>query len=659
MSIWPIKYLSLPVFLLFLEIIPAFSQAGTYDSLKYNKIKIKSGHCLVIKDSIRCFNRDTLLSLPADNEFSIIDSADLKQRDAYQRIEKKASGNRIARDLVSVFIEPEVEEKEVGNGRVVNVTNPYLAYEGKVIRNIRIKHLPVFGSSIEDTCVTEKENWALRIGNRLNFNTRDYIIRKSLLFYQGGKLVPLVLSDNERILRNLSSIQDARILVDETCPGSDSVDIVVITRDLWSTGINFDLHSQYNFDCKVYNKNLGGFGLYFSNSILADTREDPSIGYKGRFSDENLGGSFIGMEVNFESYFHNQQAGIKFSRPFFTNQLKWGGGVEAGINEMQVLYQNGDTTIQHLPVSFDYADAWAGHLFNLEPGKKRRINVHQLIFSGRYVYRNYSQRPMVLPDSNQQFYNQKLFLTNLIITGHQYFKTNLVYGFGKTEDIPVGQMVEITGGYENNDFNDRIYGALMFAKADFLNRGLYYSYSLSVGGFIKDNQISNGAVDIQMNVFNRIMEFNNWKFRPFFKINYLAGINRYPFEFTEINDQKGIRGFSPDNLHGIQKFSMNFELVSFLPFSWYEFRFALFGFADLAAISMDEANIFNSRLYSGFGIGMRVRNENLVFKTFQVRIAVYPDIMPGMSHFGADLGGVDNLKTMDFNGRQPAVLLFQ
>ncbi len=70
--------------------------------------------------------------------------------------------------------------------------------------------------------------------NSTHVNTNEKIIRKNLLFAAGDTISPLILSDNERILRQLPYIDDARIIV---VPVSDEeADIIVVTKDVYSIG---------------------------------------------------------------------------------------------------------------------------------------------------------------------------------------------------------------------------------------------------------------------------------------------------------------------------------------------------------------------------------------------------------------------------------------
>lgn len=68
----------------------------------------------------------------------------------------------------------------------------------------------------------------------------------------------------------------------------------------------------------------------------------------------------------------------------------------------------------------------------------------------------------------------------------------------------------------------------------------------------------------------------------------------------------------------------------------------------------------NSRAYSQIGIGVLIRNENLVFNTFQISISFYP-LIPGV---GQDVFKLNSYKTSDFGFQdfefgKPATVAFR
>jgi hypothetical protein len=75
----------------------------------------------------------------------------------------------------------------------------------------------------------------------------------------------------------------------------------------------------------------------------------------------------------------------------------------------------------------------------------------------------------------------------------------------------------------------------------------------------------------------------------------------------------------------------------------------------------DETTGFkSSKVYTQIGLGVLIKNANLVFNTFQISIAFYPSI-PGK---GQDIFKYNSFKTTDFGFRdfeigKPATILFQ
>jgi len=68
----------------------------------------------------------------------------------------------------------------------------------------------------------------------------------------------------------------------------------------------------------------------------------------------------------------------------------------------------------------------------------------------------------------------------------------------------------------------------------------------------------------------------------------------------------------------------------------------------------------NSKVYSQIGLGVLIKNENLVFNTFQISISFYPSI-PGI---GYDVFKMNAFKTTDFGFRdfeieKPATMIYQ
>src|SRR5580704_16539475 len=109
---------------------------------------------------------------------------------------------------------------------------PFKPYEGKIIRHIFLR-----GYGFEQTFIdTSKrlEYFGTQLLNHLHRKTHDWVIRDNLFIKEGMPVRAYKLADNERLIRSLNFIQDARILVAPLPNNTDSVDLVVIVKDLFS-----------------------------------------------------------------------------------------------------------------------------------------------------------------------------------------------------------------------------------------------------------------------------------------------------------------------------------------------------------------------------------------------------------------------------------------
>src|SRR5262249_24996144 len=105
-------------------------------------------------------------------------------------------------------------------------------YEGKIIRHIVINQYK-FEKTFTDT--SKSINYfGTRILNSLHNNTKEWAIRDNLFIKENTPVLPNLLADNERYLRSLPYIQDACIIVQPKTGSPDSVDVYVITKDVFS-----------------------------------------------------------------------------------------------------------------------------------------------------------------------------------------------------------------------------------------------------------------------------------------------------------------------------------------------------------------------------------------------------------------------------------------
>jgi len=69
-----------------------------------------------------------------------------------------------------------------------------------------------------------------------------------------------------------------------------------------------------------------------------------------------------------------------------------------------------------------------------------------------------------------------MFLGSGFPSVQKYYKTNLIYGYGRTEDIPFGGLLNIILGREINEFKSRIYlGSSLSVGESISSFGIFFT----------------------------------------------------------------------------------------------------------------------------------------------------------------------------------------
>ena len=179
------------------------------------------------------------------------------------------------------------------------------------------------------------------------------------------------------------------------------------------------------------------------------------------------------------------------------------------------------------------------------------------------------------------------------------------------------------------------------------------------GGFLNGNQFEEGVVKSNLFFFSNLFNTNHTKLRQFVRANYTLGIRRLPDDFVDIRDRNGVRGLKSDELRGTVKFTLNTETVAFTKAYFFGFRLAIFGFMDFGWISDKPTSLFSGSTYQGYGLGFRLRNDNLAFNTFQIRVGYYPITPLDAEQLDFNFSSLPRLRTNDFDIREPDVLQFE
>ncbi|MCZ6520436.1 MAG: hypothetical protein O6848_02935 [Bacteroidetes bacterium] len=549
--------------------------------------------------------------------------------------------------------------------------NPYLLYHGKVIRNIHIQRMEVFGTDIRDTTKVPDHGF-LKTANSLHVKTEKNIIRHNLLFREGMLLDASEIKHNERVIRSLRFIKDARIYVVPSDSNEYFVDLIVVTKDVYPISFGVSARGVDEFKFALNHINILGFGHEMDNEFQFNKIEEQEFGYDGAYRIPNIRGTFVTGEVRYANTVTEDFTGIRFFRNFITPDIKNAGGIEISTQRLRQIKQLNDTTFVRFNTKVELQDLWLGRSYRsfYDPPVIHVKERLRLVVAGRVSRKHYVTRPVVSADTNKTYRNTTLFLASVGMSHRSYFKDRLIFAFGRTEDVPLGYLSELTGGYESGEFFDRWYSGIRVSKGGYFRNHGYLNGAIEIGGFIKQRRFDQGVLSGRLLFFNHLYQLGNSQLRLFINLRYLLGIRRFDDElvsiglrrfedvFLSINDRNGIRGLESSRLIGQQKFVINTETVLFTPLNIIGFQLALAVFADLGWINPNDVAPFSGGFYQGYGVGFRFRNDNLAFNTFQIRIGFYPGEPIDADGFAVDFGSIPRLNLNDFDVRSPSILEF-
>lgn len=574
------------------------------------------------------------------------DQARTRTIQLYDSLRLKASKTFITRKLYEWVVIPvrPVETK--------TITGPsdadFLDFRGRKIRNISVRSLNVFGTDINNPQVDN----AKKIENFLNkthFNTNESIIRKNLLFTEGDTISPLTLSDNERILRQLPYIHEARIVI---VPVSDEEsDIVIITKDIYSLAGKAEINGIKSGSVSVYDRNIFGMGHEFGVDIPWDSKFRDSPGVGVHYSVNNFRRTFVNMNLYYNGGLGRQTFGLDLSRALVSSQTRYAYGAS-----MRQMFTSEDLDSLPLPepLRYNLRDYWFLRSFLLD-----QESVARLILGVRYTNNHVSDKPFILPDSYYRLQKYRIYLASAALSFQKYYKTSLIYGYGRVEDIPYGSLLLLTWGREINEFKERTYLGVNASLAR-SSRSLGYFYgSAGLGAFINGRNAEQGLLSFKFDYFSNLIYIGRHRIRNFLKTEYIRGFSRYTDERIFFGNENGFTGFRNDSISGHQRLYISLESVAFSPVNLYGFRFAFFAFADFALLSEANQVLSNGSALSGIGCGLRVRNDNLVFNTFQIRLGHFP-VLPELSRVNyINVSGEQMLRPSDFEPGKPSLISYR
>lgn len=545
----------------------------------------------------------------------------------YSEIKERADSTFIYRRIYPlIFRRPQTSEGVEIRNLPANAT--FRPYRNKVIRSIRIIRLKPFGNSIYDTIAVPQDGIVKTI-NSLHFQTREKVIRKYLRFDEGDRLDPVILSDNERIIRSSPIFDDARFIV--TRVNRDTVDVILVVKDVFPYGADLKINSINNSSVRLFNRNIFGLGHQLGQSFSYKQDYSPSFYLgDGSYIIRNIRSTFTDFTLSWLNSPVNRRIGIDLQRPFLTPEIKFAGGLTID-NNIGWLYNN--KSVDKYRYSNRLFDVWLGYATITNRLRDISSRREQIALTGRFYQLDFYDAPGFSLFNAPPFINTTRILLGFNILRSEYYRTNMLYGYGRTEDIPYGHKAEIIFGYEANEMVARVYTALKLSLLKPTPLAGLIGLDIQVGGYLNNGFYEDGVLRTQLKVISPLFRVGKNNIRNFGSLGYTTGLSRILPGTISINDGNSGNLFNKYDFLGYQRLRARIESVIFTSHYLLGFRFAPFIYAEAAVIAPANERFVSQTIYPALGAGIRFRNENLVFSTFQISLTWHPVAPQNVSAF--------------------------
>jgi len=581
---------------------------------------------------------------------------DNAKKDTTRNIVDKVKDSEVSKGLLKTVTQsPHTEEIFT-----IKSEEAFLPFEGKMIRKIIVNHIG-FDKVITDTTRNVK-NAMVKIGNALHKNSKEWVVRDHIFFYEKKPLNAYILADNERFLRDLDFIVDARIFVVPLSSTEDSVDVLVLTRDVFSVGGSVSPRNANEVKFKLYDVNVLGMGQRLQFNGYYDHDRIPDFGYEFYYRKSSVGGSLINLTAGYTQLNSGSSYGdedekayyLRLDRPLVSPYSRMAGGIEISRNWSQNFYNSPDSVFRNY--RYNITDLWLGYNIGV---KQNHGDRGRHFVSARFFEQQFQRKPASHYDQINPAYNSRTsFLGAFTFFRQEFYKTQYVFGFGRTEDVPYGHTMSILAGWQSLLGLKRPYLGFDADKSFVHRRGNFYTLALRIGAFPYQNRLEDATILLSGKLFSKLKYYKKFMLRRAIDADFTYVFNQRTNTLLDINNTFGIEGFSADSLLGTKRLHARFETILFTPWKIAGFHFAPIMFIDVALLAPMNEILFYDKPYLGLGTGVRTRNENLVFGTIELKFFYYPRTVEDISNFKVSLSSNLRIKYSGSFVRPPSFIVY-
>lgn len=559
--------------------------------------------------------------------------------EVYRDIQTYSKKNKFTKFIHKVVFKPINPKRRT---KKIVVQKNFQQFEGKIIRNINIVTLDPFGYSENDS-TKKPRNWVEKNGNLIHIKTKKLAIQNVLLIRENKPFDYLLVKESVRLIRAQRYISRVAITTQLIAKDADSVDIFIRVLDSWSLLPRASV-SNKKANVQLNEHNFFGSG-HTLNSQYQKRYNDGKNAYNLEYVIPNIKNTFIKTAlIYFKDLEDNYGKTITIDRPLYSPFAKWGGGVNLNQQFRTDTLQDANLVYAKQNFKYNSHDFWSGYAFRISKENAEIKRATKLIVSARFLNVKYIESPTIEYDPIDFYSSEQFYLSGIGISTRKFVEDKYIFNNGITEDVPIGKIFGITGGYQIKNNVGRFYLGSQLSFGNYFKWG-FLSLNFEAGTFFNKSVTNQTAFTFQANYFTNLIEIGKWKVRQFIKPQLTIGINRQNAigDQLTINEEYGIQGFK-SAIYGNQKAILTFQTQAYSPWNVFGFRLNPYFNYTIATLGDETKGFLGSKNYSKIGIGLIITNDYLVFRTFQISLAYYPTI-PGS---GNNILKTNSFETSDF-----------
>lgn len=215
----------------------------------------------------------------------------------------------------------------------------------------------------------------------------------------------------------------------------------------------------------------------------------------------------------------------------------------------------------------------------------------------------------------------------------------------------------------------------------------FFSSNFELGTFFNNSHTEQTTLSFKANYFSNLLNLGGeWRMRQFIKPQLVIGFNRlnsvadrlglnespyfkgvHSYRYIDYGKRNkyvdynngNIQGFE-SSANGTKKYVLDLQTQFYSPWTLLGFRFNPFVNISLGMLSGESLSNNSNEIYSSFGAGFIIRNDYLVFDSFQFSFSYYPSMPGGRREiFQTNSFRSEDFGFQDFKMREPRPVIYE